>query len=206
MSLALSRCRVLEVLHLDYASLGPEGMAKMSLGLESRPRHFTTITELTVAGNQAGDFGVGSFCHALAHGPTLRGLRRLRLAENELSHIAASALSQAFEDGGGKRLRYLDLSNNPIGDKGAIILAQVMSPATGKKDDDIMSQEMWALSMFQLCKRKLLGLFTGPPPPPRLERIQSSTSNAPEDQQQQPQERDDGKAQRGGAAPAPIGG
>jgi len=196
MAEALVCCRVLEILHLDHAHLGPEGLAHLSKALTSRPSAFTTLAELTVAGNAAGDFGMASFAEALSRGPTLQGMRRLRMADNGITQHGVMALTQSFQHGGGKRLRYLDLSNNPIGDKGAALLAQAMSPPTttttaaassscGKKRDS-ESTEMWAMSMWQSCKRRLVGLLTGTiPPPPSLDRMQSSTSTVPEEHSSQ---------------------
>ena len=55
------------------------------------------------------------------------GLASLRVRHNVLRHDGVRVLAQALREGGGAPLRVLDLSNNEIGDDGAVALAEVLS-------------------------------------------------------------------------------
>jgi Ran GTPase-activating protein (RanGAP) involved in mRNA processing and transport len=95
------------------------------------------IAVLNLSENCLGDEGVASLCRALGHSSKSRALCLLNLADNFIGERGVQALGGLLREPNSS-LTELDLSSNPIRDKGAVYLAH----ALGKKDSRVRLQRL----------------------------------------------------------------
>jgi hypothetical protein len=104
-------CREYYKLYLCDNRIGRLGAALISCALE----HNSKLIELSLGSNHIGDEGAGHLARSLMHNGTLR---MLNLEKNNIGPRGISELSRCLEQNN-TVLRWLVLSENPIGNEGA---------------------------------------------------------------------------------------
>ena len=135
---------------LSRNTLGPNGVKALRFVL--RVNRYLAI--LSLAGNFIGDIGVGYLCEGLEGNTTLI---ELNLAQNEITSEGIKIMEKGFKH---SEVQILNLSKNPIKNKGAKIIANMIMRGSDIKIDDLNLTEcqityQGAMSIFISLKRSL---------------------------------------------------
>ena len=146
------------LLHLNLSSheglsrntLGPTGVKPLREVLKFN--HYLAI--LNLAGNFIGDIGVGYLCEGLQANTTLV---ELNLAQNEITSDGIEIMERGFKN---TEVQYINLARNPIKNKGAKSIANMLLRSSDIKLDSLNLSEcqityQGAAYIFQSLKRCL---------------------------------------------------
>lgn len=133
---------------LSRNTLGPNGVKPLKFVLKIN----RYLAILSLAGNFIGDTGVGYLCEGLEGNTTLM---ELNLAQNEITSEGVEIMEKGFKH---TEIQILNLTRNPIKNKGAKSIANMIMRGSDVKIDDLNLTEcqityQGAVSIFLSLKR-----------------------------------------------------
>jgi Ran GTPase-activating protein (RanGAP) involved in mRNA processing and transport len=135
---------------LSRNTLGPNGVKPLRYVLKIN----RYLAILSLAGNFIGDIGVGYLCEGLEGNTTLM---ELNLAQNEITSEGVEIMEKGFKQ---TEIQILNLTRNPIKNKGAKSIANMIMRGSDIKIDDLNLTEcqityVGAINIFIGLKRSL---------------------------------------------------
>jgi len=120
---ALNRQPQLEELDLELLSMGRNACTALTNLLQNTTKHLQT---LNLSGNNIDDKGVEDLIQALANGGSSKSLKLLDLSDNQTITIEGWKTVSTLLERADSSLEKLNISENNIGNKGALIIANAL--------------------------------------------------------------------------------